>query len=441
MRLVAELRSRVDACLDANGLLLLVLGYLVMPYPVKGGWPSFCAIIPTLLGFWALITYRRVKTDLVVIVLLLLLVGYDLLFIFKEGFGFTLFRAYCFGLLTYICIVLYANRRGLERLFKALVIWVVLTAALSVAQFIGGEFFYVPLWLGWCGGLTDWSLFNFCRLTTSVGLNIAKTQVAGQLVFFIPLFASLAPGSRIVARTWLPVFLLSLLVMVLGLSFSRSAFLGVFVPMFLALLFGLRKYWKVVTVFVLVLGATLFAMRLDTRPHECRHPGETKTASYTSNDLFKRHFFFGTDRTTFKRVKLIMVGLEMFAERPLGGGSGYYLKNYTRYAARLSGDLDPKGTPSTIGTHNSYLQVVVDKGILGFIFLFCVLVWVIVRTCIHAFQDSDDLSWGVLLGLLGLLVYSLAHVTMGDRMFWIGLGLAVSCYTGMFSAKPESEAV
>jgi hypothetical protein len=231
----------------------------------------------------------------------------------------------------------------------------------------------------------------------------------------------------------------------------------------------------------------MVAFALDTRKH--RLCWGWPNVYYTGASLIKSDVL--SDLTIRYRFTMLNLGLEMFKDNPAGGGSGAYMRKYRDYekkaekpillakkAEKISLDANgcsgeyskpsaksyadnrpsndnsekkklpsillptPKqarGTPETVGAHNTFLSLLVEKGWL----LFSIFIFVLFRTLYYLRSDlkrhNDLLLLAVAAGLVGVIVYSLGHVTLTDRMFWLALGLALAASKGVFRHDTENE--
>jgi len=476
---------KIDPFLNIYGLTILFLSYLFMPYPVRAGLPTFSAIAAVALAFWAMATRKRLIADKLILILLSIVVISDLFFILFSKVNLTIFRAHLFGLLTCLCAIWYANPMALKVLLRSLVIWIIVSFILILLQLIAGDYFFLPLWFKYFGGIKPDSMSLFCWLTTPVGFNIAKTQLAGQVSFFVPLFLCLAPQKYL--KNWVAISCLTFLMIIATVSFSRAAWLAIFFTTALIIIMRFRTYWKMAFLIYLLFLLTMTAFALDTRKH--RLCWGWPNVYYTGACLIQSDVL--SDLTIRYRFTMLTLGLKMFKDNPAGGGSGAYMRKYRDYEKKaeehillakkaekspldangysgeypklptknystdrssnnnsenkkLPSKLFPtpkqaRGTPETVGAHNTFLSLLVEKGWL----LFSIFIFVLLRTLYYLHislkRRNDLLSLAAAAGLVGMIVYSLGHVTLTDRMFWLALGLALAASKGVFRHDSENE--
>lgn len=428
----SDLKIKIDRFLDRNALLFVVLGYLFMPYPPRSGYFTISALTVLVIGIFILYSRKNIKVDKTVLLLLAVFAAYDSIFIFRKGFSFSLLRAYAFGLLTFVSVVVYLNRESINRLFKGLLLWAGLTFALSIAQFIGGDFFYIPYYFGYYEGFQAESLFNFHRITTSLGFNFAKTQLGGQMSFILPFLICITADHlyRGQAR-WIHITALAGL---LALSFSRAAWVGVFAALFVAFIFRYKGYWKILLIFSLVFWLTIIAVRLDIREHRAVDLSykNAPAPTYENKNIIKQTFNITSDVSVRTRLALNNAGINILKDYPFGGGAGLFREKYSEYKKPLISGIDPR---SNITPHNAYVQMLVEKGILGLLIFIFIIGKVFTGLYKNALKNKDGYYLGILAGGISLLIYGFFHEILPDRMFWIAIGLAAAL------SQPQDERI
>ena len=420
--MLLETIRRLDPFLRSNALLVVVLGYLVMPYPPRPGLFTLSALIAFLFLVYILVTRPQAQLDTAPLLLLTAFAAYDFLFLFREGFSFPLLRAYSFGLMTFLATAVYTTREGLRRLSVGLALWLGATVVVCGAQFIGGDAFYLPLYFQYFGGAKASGLFNFRLITTPVGLNFAKTQLGGQLAFIVPFLLYVAAARPRRGRgTWAGV---AVSAMILALSFSRAAWAGVFGALLVAMMFRYPGYLKAVGVFAVVFGLTLAAVALDPREHYCVEKN-CATSIYKNKAIVAQAVHASSDVSARTRVVLVAAGLRTAAENPFGGGPGFFTAEYDQHKANVLSGVDSR---PNLAPHNTYVQVLAEKGVPGLALFALLLGTILFKLFRQARTRADCYPPAVLAGLAGILIYGLFHEALPDRMIWIALGMAVASY-------------
>ncbi len=476
-----HLKIKLDQFLDRNALSIIVLSYLFMPYPLRPGSFTLNAFLVFLIGGYILLSGKGLKADKTVLLLIGTFVAYNFLFIFNRGFSFSMFRAYAFGLLTFISIAVYANQESINRLFKGLLVWAALSFALTSAQFVGGDFFHVPYYLGYYWGVKKEALFNFFRISTPLGFNFAKTQFGGQISFLIPFLTGMwmLPYYKDKIR-WYHIISFA---GILAFPFSRAAWLGAFSAFAVMAFFRFANYGKNILRFTLFFLMIIFAVRFDIREHKSfdltvTAPG-ISIPSYKNSDIINQTVNIGSDISVNTRAVLMKTGVRIFKAHPLGGGAGFFKEEYGQFRKiEEEGVLEKTATNDladqqqgkknlsphvgensdvqksinknpaikrklidermTLAPHNSYIQIATEEGIVG-ILIFAYLIYKVFRGLYaNSLSDKNGYYACVLVGFASLLIYGFFHEIVPDRMFWIALGLATATFDAGVSAEAKN---
>ena len=292
------------------------------------------------------------------------------------------------AVLCYLSMSAKNTDRQLRTFVYVLVTWTVINSAFSILQITRGGSFYL---------LSDSQAYELADIRRGYGLVGMATQLGITFCLGIPFLAvwAIDDGKR---RKYLWIFL-GASVFGLILAFSRGAVVGLFTSGFLILLL-LKK--KKLFAFYLV-AALIIAL------------------SYSSLVLFlpKSYatFFHGKDLSAQGRTVLIGIGFKMFLSHPiLGFGAGGFSENITKFGYRYH-----------IEAHNTYVQVLVEYGVLGlFFFLFTVIrsmkgYWAYIKKG-HS-EVLRRLSIGGLSALTAILINSTVHCFEWHLEFWLAIML------------------
>src|SRR5215472_5819790 len=169
------------------------------------------------------------------------------------------------------------------------------------------------------------------------------------------------------------------------LSFSRGGYLGFLVGLVAVGLFKSR--WFLVAAAVLVIGwQTLLPVAVRER------------IAMTTEDVAEGQRF---DPSAHERIKLWDDAMDLFKRNPVTG-TGF--QTYRSMQRLGYGD-----------THNYYVKVLAETGIVGFVF-FLMLLWKLFRSGAGLFVASHDPFWrGLSLGFIALLASTVALNFFGDR--------------------------
>lgn len=264
------------------------------------------------------------------------------------------------------------------------------------------------------------ALYRFFPLVLSDPVH--PNVMAGALVTLLPLplalFLSLPAVSK--RQHWLRGALLvicSLQILILLLTKSRGGYVALCVGLWLALWLSGRRRWAIglALVCVLVVGWLI------TRP-----PVETREGPDTSQAAL--------DASTWVfRQQVWHTAVQVIGDFPF---TGVGLGTFNDVAALVYGFY----APATPGTHNLYLQVAVDLGLLGlvgFLSMLSIVVWVAVK----AYRSYDPVKEGTLravaIGGLSGMVATLAHGLVDSHTWgskgafipWLVMGLLVALYS------------
>lgn len=198
-------------------------------------------------------------------------------------------------------------------------------------------------------------------------------------------------------------------------SFSRGGYVGILVGMIAVGMFKSR--WLLAVVAVLVIGwQTLLPVSVQER------------IAMTTGDAAEGQTF---DSSAEERINLWEDAMVLFKQNPITG------TGFETY--------ESMGRLGYADTHNYYLKVLAETGVIGF-FLFLVLLWKLFRSGVSLFFITDDPFWrGLSLGFIALLASTVVLNLFGDRWsyqqvdgyLWVILGCVMSGLQIEESAKAE----
>lgn len=198
-------------------------------------------------------------------------------------------------------------------------------------------------------------------------------------------------------------------------SFSRGGYVGILVGMIIVGMFKSR--WLLAVVAVLVIGwQTLLPVSVQER------------IAMTTGDAAEGQTF---DSSAEERINLWEDAMVLFKQNPITG------TGFETY--------ESMGRLGYADTHNYYLKVLAETGVIGF-FLFLVLLWKLFRSGVSLFFITDDPFWrGLSLGFIALLASTVVLNLFGDRWsyqqvdgyLWVILGCVMSGLQSEESAKAE----
>jgi O-antigen ligase len=250
----------------------------------------------------------------------------------------------------------------------------------------------------------NWATGSGSSLVERGSLIVGETEVNPDyfgLRLILPI--ALAVAAFLTARGWLGRLVsfcaLAITVLALLLTMSRAALLSL-VVLIIVFLVRLRLYRRLLP--VIVLGSLLLAAMPATFFQRIQEAGKTGGAG---------------------RLDIWEAGLEMFKHYPLvGTGLGNFLVVYPQYAG-----FSPKFHGFVRSPHNTYLNVLVDLGILGLV-LFLIAIVTQIREASDSRKRSQDSRVWVVAGeasFYSLLLYAFFVDLIWDKSFWLaGIFLA-----------------
>lgn len=171
--------------------------------------------------------------------------------------------------------------------------------------------------------------------------------------------------------------------------FSRGAYLGM-----LAGLFAIALIRKKILLIPIIL---LFIFWQSILPQSV-----VDRIKYTKNEETGM-----LDDSSQKRLNVWENSIQLFKENPITGG-GYCIFPYLGYEL---GD-----------THNIYMKVLAEQGIIGVILLL-ILFWLALKSSLKLYKTAQDsLLKGLGLGFLGCIVATMTTNIFGDRWTYLQLG-------------------
>ncbi len=261
--------------------------------------------------------------------------------------------------------------------------WILLNSIFSILQFIGGEQFYII-------SVTETSVVD--NIKRGYGLIGMATQVGFVFCLGLPLILTFLLNTK---RKKL--FLLFSITGMIGLvlSFSRAAVLGICTSIFSMLI--LSKKTKLALVFLLsfILAIAFYKGAVILLPPE-----------YTT-------FFLGKDSSASSRSAFVGIGIKMFMDKPLiGWGYGGFYENVIQY-----------GSSMKIEAHNTFIQVLVEYGVFGFLSFLSVIVFSI-KGYINYIQKGKsnefrNIAIGFLGSLIAMLIDAYFHCCEWNLTLWL----------------------
>lgn len=316
------------------------------------------------------------------------------------------------------------NQRQINRILTITLTVAGLFGIYGILQYNGIDF---PFWIRNVGRQQVFGLFGNVNF------------FAEYLIIPLPIAISLFFTSR--NKLIKVLLLISILTMgtSLILTFTRGSYLGLGISLiFMAFLFLTyrgkniikenKKYFLIVLLIIIIVASLFFIPNSFNKPETAVYKIKSRlsisslTESYTIRS-----------RITNWKYTILMIKDHFF----LGSGIGTYKYNSLKYQAEFFDQGDNRSLYPyvfTTKTHNEYLQLWAELGIVGLgIFL-----WLLVTYFIYGFKFlkriNNNYNQGLVIGLMGAVVAVLVdgifgfpfHLPATIVLFWLSLALTVS---------------
>ncbi|MES2678428.1 MAG: O-antigen ligase family protein [Bacteroidota bacterium] len=252
------------------------------------------------------------------------------------------------------------------------------------------------------------------------------------LVFFIPFIFLYATGAQSRKEKTLYGSLLFVFLTASLLSYSRAAWISLFIAATLALILRYRikiKYLALATL-VLCFAAFLNFERIKNSL------SQNKDISH-SNDVgkhFKSISNINTDASNKERINRWKCALRMFADKPLAGfGPGTYQFFYGQYQqiedlTRISTYNGTKGH-----AHSEYLNYLSETGLPGLL-IFLTLIAVVCRRALYVFKNTASPAKITALAVFAALVTYFVHAFFNGFLEFDKMAMPVFCSMAVITA-------
>ncbi len=305
-----------------------------------------------------------------------------------------------YGLLLTIIIDAFKSKQILKRAVYILIIWSLVIALNGIAQNVLGFGF---LRLRVINILDTQCRVFSCRILSSFR---HPNNFGAYLVLIIPVFLSFILSKRINLRNRV-YFSLGLMPLSFCLirTYSKGAWLALFVAILILVLLKSRKLFAILIISVIILPFFL--------------PQQIKSRAFDALNF--------QEGTSWERAKLWNGTFIMIKEHPfLGFGVNTYTKNFPAYK--------PKDYWSAIYPHNSYLHMATEIGLVGLGLFLTLIILAFVYISRHLkFLPAGrmrSVTMGLFAGSIGFLIHSGVdtHLYSVNLMvtFYLLLGLCIA---------------
>ena len=296
----------------------------------------------------------------------------------------------------------YPNRSNIDSVLRAYILAAFLSSAAGITGYAG---YYTQLLMP--DGYRIQGLFK-------------DPNVFGP--FFVPAIIILADDIMrkkvLRCHAAIHIFLIILFTLCVIFSFSRAAYINLFISLFIYFSLNIRKFLSVKSFRAIIILFAIFFMVF------CILISPLTDEAGIADFLKHRAKIQSYDSNRFKGQ---LGGLELVVQNPLGYGPGQFESVIIRV------------TKYELSAHSLYIRVLTENGILGFLFFFASLGYLTVQLFLchlrakrYEEENSDafnvSLYPSVIIALLcGLLINGSVVDTIHWRHFWFVIGLGLYC--------------
>jgi O-antigen ligase len=299
----------------------------------------------------------------------------------------------------YLLVVnLVRDRKTLTRMFVVLTLVASALAVFGILQFFTGKTFFTP-------GTENFETFGVGgqSVIRVIGLFDNPNAFAYNYVLVIPLMIGLLLTQRKRLHQLTIIALLATCTLCLFLTFSRSAFLALWVSVFIILLF--MKSPQKVMIGIGFLGVLTAVYALTPDLFDILHFRMLSASNYMG---------------IHQRIDLVKGGIVTFSTHPFIGSG-------TRNAPIMLGEYTYNFRH---GAHNNLIAVLVETGLLGFI-PFCLIFINFTKKILAGISRTVDRNSRILLvailaSIWGYFVNGLFHTSLAYGLWWMILGMGMA---------------
>jgi len=231
------------------------------------------------------------------------------------------------------------------------------------------------------------------------------TSYGAVIAMYLPFLAMFSFGRFYTGKIrWVSMAVFGFLILGFILSYSRAAWLSIFVSLIVFGIIKLRIRFRPLFISFATL-LTLFLIFQTQIFMKLEQNSEQSSADFLTHISSMSNIT--TDASNLERINRWSCAIRMFADRPIFGyGPGTYMFQYAPY--QLSRDRTIISTNSADGgnAHSEYLGPMAESGILGLL-TFLLIIGSVIYTAVHTYTRIKDqrLQAIVLSALLGLISY------------------------------------
>tara|TARA_B100000579_G_scaffold402216_1_gene385280 strand:- start:1708 stop:3156 length:1449 start_codon:yes stop_codon:yes gene_type:complete len=234
------------------------------------------------------------------------------------------------------------------------------------------------------------------------------TSYGGVIAFFLPFVFALfwLKKENNIFRMLLLFFLL-ILIIGLILSFTRAAWISLFISMLFALLLKLQINRKVLFCSPFLLIAFLFVLQspiIDLLQSNRQDSSDNLIEHVTSISNIS------TDASNMERINRWKCAVKMFIEKPyFGWGPGTYQFQYARFQLSKDRTIISSNSGDMGNAHSEYLGPLCESGFIGFLLFISLVLFTIIRSINMYYESSDNSKRIWLLAIIIALMSYFIH--------------------------------
>lgn len=226
-------------------------------------------------------------------------------------------------------------------------------------------------------------------------------------------------------KRYLLLSVLPLIIMIT--SYSKKAFLVFVISILLLVIFKYRKHGLKLIVNIVIVLIILYSI-LQIPALSFLNARLNSMLFVVTNNTNTSEFVDGSDQI---RSQLIKDGLKFFSESPImGHGTGSYrFVMSQRYG-------------NEIASHNSFIELLVNNGLIGFLVYYIPITILIISLFIYALKYNDHSSYLLfVLLLINSLIHGMSAITYTEKFFWIIFSLSGAFYISVIKRNTSPETI
>lgn len=231
------------------------------------------------------------------------------------------------------------------------------------------------------------------------------TSYGAMLAFFIPFVTGVLFFREIRSKyRYLAAISLIILLTALILSYTRAAWLGLFVGLGVLFVFKLKIRFRPLFITAVSIFAFTVAFQSQILAVMERNNKESSTNLATHISSMTN---ISSDASNLERINRWNCAIRMFEQKPVfGWGPGTYMFNYAPFQLTRLRTIISTNSANRGNAHSEYLGPLAESGLLGMI-SFIVLLIVVYYVAVHAYMRSRDRESRMILlaTIIGLTSY------------------------------------